>query len=60
MLCSSNVVVFLCGSLSSAIDFYRQVSDNKLERQTAEPDNGLHVPPIVDAYASEGLDSVFL
>jgi adenylate cyclase class 1 len=45
--------------LSSAIDFYRQVSDNKLERQTAEPDNGLHVPPIVDAYASEGLIQYF-
>ncbi|MBB6056562.1 class I adenylate cyclase [Tolumonas osonensis] len=45
--------------LSSAIDFYRQVSDNKLERQTAEPDNGLHVPSIVDAYASEGLIQYF-
>lgn len=46
--------------LDSAIDFYRQVSDNKLERQTSEPSTGLPVPPIVDAYASEGLIQYFL
>ena len=46
--------------LKSAIDFYHQVSDNKLERQTDEPESGgLSVPPIVDAYASEGLIQYF-
>lgn len=46
--------------LKSAIDFYHQVSDNKLERQTDEPESGgMSVPPIVDAYASEGLIQYF-
>lgn len=46
--------------LESAIDFYRQVSSNKLERQPVARDDGQPlVPSIVDAYASDGLIQFF-
>ena len=46
--------------LEGAIDFYRQVSSNKLERQPIEESAAAQrVPSIVDAYASEGLIQFF-
>ena len=46
--------------MESAIDFYRQVSSNKLERQPL-PDGeaSLRIPSAVDAYASDGLIQFF-
>ncbi len=49
--------------LDSAIDFYRQISDNKLERQpvpAADQPSGERVPAVVDSYASEGLIQFFI
>lgn len=47
--------------LESAIDFYRQVSSSKLERQPVPEGEGatLCVPSVVDAYASDGLIQFF-
>lgn len=45
--------------LQGAIDFYRHVSDNKLERQTGNAELSIQVPSVVDAYASEGLIQYF-
>ncbi len=49
--------------LESAIDFYSQISNNKLERQPVpaidEP-SGQRVPSVVDNYASEGLIQFFI
>ncbi len=46
--------------LESAIDFYRQVSSNKLERQPLEEGEAQQrVPSVVDAYASDGLIQFF-
>ena len=46
--------------LEGAIDFYRQVSSNKLERQPIEEVSAAQrIPSIVDAYASEGLIQFF-
>jgi len=47
--------------LESAIDFYRQVSSNKLERQPLPEGDDLSqcVPSVVDSYASDGLIQFF-
>ncbi|MGL4204749.1 MAG: class I adenylate cyclase [Aeromonadaceae bacterium] len=46
--------------MESAIDFYRQVSSNKLERQPLPAGEAtLQIPSVVDAYASDGLIQFF-
>ncbi len=46
--------------MESAIDFYRQVSSNKLERQPLPAGEGsVQIPSVVDAYASDGLIQFF-
>ncbi|WP_345010108.1 class I adenylate cyclase [Pseudaeromonas paramecii] len=46
--------------MSGAIDFYRQIANNKLERLPDDDEGGRQgVPSVVDSYASEGLIQFF-